>query len=167
MYNIPLVLLIGQNSQMDPREYLPFLRELSSLESNYQRFCIDKRLKRYGPALRHIRLAGLSLTRPFYGCHITCSGNAHFQEAITFINDNTLYADALEVWADDHDEKLVGSPLPFFGPSLRPDRNCWACMGIGSSNGGSLKMQHLVCSREPEYAIVQRAFSILSSFQMA
>ena len=42
----------------DPREYLPFLRELRALEMYYQRFKIDDYLKRYESALRNLSLAG-------------------------------------------------------------------------------------------------------------
>jgi elongator complex protein 1 len=44
--------------QQDPREYLPFLRELRSLETNYQKFKIDDHLKRYGKALKNLGNAG-------------------------------------------------------------------------------------------------------------
>lgn len=43
----------------DPREYLPFLRELRVLEKYYQRFRIDDHLKRYKSALRNLSLAGM------------------------------------------------------------------------------------------------------------
>ena len=42
----------------DPREYLPFLRELRALEKFYQRFRIDDHLKRYTKALRNLSLTG-------------------------------------------------------------------------------------------------------------
>ena len=44
----------------DPREYLPFLRELRALEKYFQRFRIDDHLKRYKSALRNLSLSGLS-----------------------------------------------------------------------------------------------------------
>lgn len=42
----------------DPREYLPFLRELRALDQYYQRFRIDDHLKRYEKALKNLSLAG-------------------------------------------------------------------------------------------------------------
>jgi elongator complex protein 1 len=87
MYDFALVLMIAQQSQkvrldhilrkifpllthfyQDPREYLPFLRGLRSLESNYQKFKIDEHLKRYVKALSHIHLAGSTrrLISPHY-----------------------------------------------------------------------------------------------------
>ena len=38
MYDFSLVLMIAQHAQKDPREYLPFLRELRALDKFYQRF---------------------------------------------------------------------------------------------------------------------------------
>ncbi|XP_054872358.1 elongator complex protein 1-like isoform X2 [Amphiprion ocellaris] len=46
-YDFDLVLMVAEKSQKDPKEYLPFLNMLKSLEPNYQRYTIDKHLKRY------------------------------------------------------------------------------------------------------------------------
>jgi elongator complex protein 1 len=70
MYDFSLVLLIAQNSQKvesnlirfftqlsaekDPREYLPFLRELWSLDESYRHYRINDHLKRYPSALRSL-----------------------------------------------------------------------------------------------------------------
>ncbi|RXN29143.1 elongator complex 1 isoform X1 [Labeo rohita] len=43
---------------MDPKEYLPFLNMLKTLEPNYQRYTIDKHLKRYRKALHHLSKCG-------------------------------------------------------------------------------------------------------------
>ena len=42
----------------DPREYLPFIRNLQSLEPFYQRFKIDEHLKRYESGLKNLAKAG-------------------------------------------------------------------------------------------------------------
>lgn len=47
-------------SLQDPKEYLPFLNNLKSLEPNYQRYTIDKHLKRYRKALLHLSKCGQS-----------------------------------------------------------------------------------------------------------
>ena len=78
MYDFSLVLLVAQHAQkvglydalsfmrysmlilhQDPREYLPFLRELRASEKYYQRFRIDDHLKRYKSALQNLHLAGM------------------------------------------------------------------------------------------------------------
>ncbi|KAI6112013.1 pol II transcription elongation factor [Pisolithus croceorrhizus] len=82
MYDFSLVLLVAQHAQKDPREYLPFLRELRALPSHYQRFGIDDYLQRYEKALRNLHLAG-----PTY-----------FQEALDYIERHQLYEAGLEIW---------------------------------------------------------------------
>ncbi|KAH7883327.1 pol II transcription elongation factor [Phlebopus sp. FC_14] len=82
MYDFSLVLMIAQHAQKDPREYLPFLRELRSLPQFYQRFKIDDHLRRYAKALSNLHLAG-----PDY-----------FQEALHYIEHHNLYEAGLGIW---------------------------------------------------------------------
>lgn len=42
----------------DPKEYLPFLNNLRKMETNFQRYSIDKYLKRYNKAIQHLSLCG-------------------------------------------------------------------------------------------------------------
>ncbi|XP_077863175.1 elongator complex protein 1-like [Saccoglossus kowalevskii] len=80
-YDFDLVLMVAEKSQMDPKEYLPYLNKLRVLESNYQKYTIDKHLKHYGKALQHISL---------------CDG--HFDECIQLIQDHSLYVEALKLY---------------------------------------------------------------------
>ncbi|THV06651.1 pol II transcription elongation factor [Dendrothele bispora CBS 962.96] len=82
MYDFSLVLLIAQHSQKDPREYLPFLRELRALDKYHQRFRIDDHLKRHVSALQNLSLAGPS----------------YFDEAIEYVERYQLYDSALSIW---------------------------------------------------------------------
>ncbi|KAF7294045.1 polymerase II transcription elongation factor [Mycena kentingensis (nom. inval.)] len=82
MYDFSLVLMIAQHAQKDPREYLPFLRELRSLETHYQRFRIDDHLRRHDRALKNIHLAGAD----------------RFDEAVAYIEKNHLYELAVSIW---------------------------------------------------------------------
>ena len=66
----------------DPREYLPFLRELRSLDKYYQRFRIDDHLKRYESALKNLAE----------------SGAERFEEAMQYIEKHNLYEAALKIW---------------------------------------------------------------------
>ncbi|KAJ3555021.1 hypothetical protein NM688_g2799 [Phlebia brevispora] len=84
MYDFSLVLMVAQHAQKDPREYLPFLRELRALEKYYQRFKIDEHLKRHDKALRN-----LSLT-----------GDDRFDEAMAYVEKHQLYDNALSIWKD-------------------------------------------------------------------
>lgn len=58
MYNLPLVVMVAEKSQKDPKEYLPFLNDLNKLPCDYQHYKIDSYLKRYGKALHHIVKCG-------------------------------------------------------------------------------------------------------------
>ncbi|KAF8633329.1 hypothetical protein AX17_004501 [Amanita inopinata Kibby_2008] len=91
MYDFALVLMIGQHSQKDPREYLPFLRDLRALDKYYQRFCIDDHLKRRESALKNLSLAG----------------EDRFQEAIAYIENNQLYEPALSIWKDTKEYNTI------------------------------------------------------------
>ncbi|KIK60852.1 hypothetical protein GYMLUDRAFT_244010 [Collybiopsis luxurians FD-317 M1] len=85
MYDFELVLMVAQHAQKDPREYLPFLRELRAVkDKSYQRFRIDDHLKRYSSALRNLAQAG-----PDY-----------FDEAIRYVERYSLYDVALEIWKE-------------------------------------------------------------------
>lgn len=51
LYDLDLTLLVAQNAQRDPREYMPFLESLSALPELRRRYTIDNHLKRYAKAL--------------------------------------------------------------------------------------------------------------------
>lgn len=84
-YDFDLVLMVAEKSQKDPKEYLPFLNMLKTLEPNYQRYTIDKHLKRYKKALHHLRKCG----------------EEHFTEMLNLVKDQRLYSDALELYPSD------------------------------------------------------------------
>lgn len=54
MYDLEITLLVAQQSQKDPREYLPYLQGLQEMQPLRQRFAIDNDLKRYSKALAHL-----------------------------------------------------------------------------------------------------------------
>ncbi|KAG7796246.1 hypothetical protein KL929_003437 [Ogataea haglerorum] len=51
IYNVPLALVIAQQSQKDPKEYLPFLQKLHVQPELRKKFMIDSYLKKYEKAL--------------------------------------------------------------------------------------------------------------------
>ncbi|XP_077387627.1 elongator complex protein 1 [Festucalex cinctus] len=92
-YDFNLVLMVAEKSQKDPKEYLPFLNMLKSLEVNYQRYTIDKHLKRYSKALTHL----------------TNSGDEHFPEVLQLVKEQKLYSQALRLYpADGAHYKALG-----------------------------------------------------------
>lgn len=54
IYDLNISLQVAQKSQMDPREYLPFLTKLNDMESSLKKFTIDDYLKNYESALKHL-----------------------------------------------------------------------------------------------------------------
>ncbi|OBT44189.1 hypothetical protein VE00_04835 [Pseudogymnoascus sp. WSF 3629] len=55
LYNLDLTLLIAQQSQKDPREYLPFLQKLQEMPVLRRQFSIDDHLGRHAKALTSLK----------------------------------------------------------------------------------------------------------------
>ncbi|XP_062827791.1 elongator complex protein 1 isoform X2 [Anolis carolinensis] len=87
-YDFDLVIMVAEKSQKDPKEYLPFLNNLKKMESNYQRYSIDKYLKRYPKALYHLSKCGPE----------------HFSEFLNLVVDQNLYKEALKLYRPDSQE---------------------------------------------------------------
>lgn len=87
MYDFALTLLIAQHAQRkDPREYLPFLRELRSFSPpEYQRFKIDDHLKRHSKALSWLFKAGAE----------------HHGEGLQYTQKHRLFHQALDIFQED------------------------------------------------------------------
>lgn len=83
-YNFDIVLMVAENSQKDPKEYVPFLNKLNQLEPNYRRFTIDMHLEHYKKALKNISLCG----------------EAHFSECLSLIKTQRLYTTALDLFPE-------------------------------------------------------------------
>lgn len=54
LYDLELTLLVAQNAQRDPREYMPFLQSLYTLPELRRKYTIDNYLKRYSSALTYL-----------------------------------------------------------------------------------------------------------------
>jgi elongator complex protein 1 len=83
IYDIDVALLVAQQSQKDPREYLPHLQKLHDMPSLEQRFTIDNDLKRYNKALNHLHSMD------------------DFERLKTFTAQHELYAAAIELYRYD------------------------------------------------------------------
>ncbi|GAP83825.1 putative elongator complex protein 1 [Rosellinia necatrix] len=83
LYHLDLALLVAQQSQRDPREYLPFIQNLHQLPTLRTKFTIDDHLKRHEKALSHLK-------------------DAHeHQEAQNYTVKHTLYSAALKLYRYD------------------------------------------------------------------
>ncbi|KAJ5889926.1 hypothetical protein N7504_010736 [Penicillium tannophilum] len=80
IYDLELTLLVAQQAQMDPREYLPFLRKLQQLPETRRQFEIDNHLSRFTKALKHLFTLG-----------------AH-EEILGYVTKHVLYKEALEIY---------------------------------------------------------------------
>ncbi|KAF1810268.1 IKI3 family protein [Eremomyces bilateralis CBS 781.70] len=80
MYELELAVLIAQQSQKDPREYLPFLQRLREMSELRRKFTIDEHLDRHGKALTHLHSMN------------------EFEEAKVYVQRHELYSNALELW---------------------------------------------------------------------
>ncbi|XP_034357990.1 elongator complex protein 1 [Arvicanthis niloticus] len=103
-YDFDLVLMVAEKSQKDPKEYLPFLNALKKMETNYQRFTIDKYLKRYEKAIGHLSKCG-----PEY-----------FTECLNLIKDKNLYKEALKLYRPDSQQYQAVSVA--YGEHLMKER---------------------------------------------
>ncbi|XP_067016133.1 elongator complex protein 1-like [Acropora muricata] len=82
MYDFNLVLMLAEKSQKDPKEYLPFLNNLQKMETNFQRYSIDRHLKRYSKAVTHLSLCGAE----------------HFEELVSLVKEHCLFKEALKLY---------------------------------------------------------------------
>ena len=95
-YDFEVMLLVAQQSNMDPKEYLPFLNNLKSLEENYRKYSIDCHLSNYDSALVHI---------------LQCRDRE--EECLSFITKHELYRRALEEIAKQDNKLCVSVSLAY------------------------------------------------------
>ena len=108
IYNIPLALIIAQQSQKDPKEYLPFLQKLYEESELRMKFSIDNYLKNYSKALESL------IKIPIKEC-------SNIQdEIIDYIIDNELYKHALKLYK--YDEINYNLILKFFASYLHSNQ---------------------------------------------
>ncbi|KAF2262254.1 elongator complex protein 1 [Lojkania enalia] len=84
IYNLELALLIAQQSQKDPREYLPHLQSLHDLPPLRRQFKIDDQLGRRVKALTHLR------------------DLEAFDEVQSYVLQHSLYQEALKLYQYDN-----------------------------------------------------------------
>ncbi|KAG0142181.1 hypothetical protein CROQUDRAFT_82453 [Cronartium quercuum f. sp. fusiforme G11] len=83
MYDLPLVVLIAQYSQKDPKEYLPFLQSLRELEEDMRKFKIDDYLGNYQTAIKHL-------------CTSIKDKEEEFDKVLKYVQRYCLYEEALK-----------------------------------------------------------------------
>lgn len=83
LYDLDVALLVAQQSQKDPREYLPYLQKLRDMPPLRRKFSIDDDLKRYPKALTHLHSLG------------------DFDELKTYVVKHDLYTPAIDAYRYD------------------------------------------------------------------
>ena len=86
LYDLQLALLVAQQSQKDPKEYLPFLRNLQGMSVLRRQYSIDNHLGRFKKALRHL-----------------CELGA-FDEVQQYTMKHNLYPEALDFYRYQEDK---------------------------------------------------------------
>ena len=115
LYDLELTLLIAQQSQKDPREYLPFLQNLQKMVELRRKHSIDDYLKRYTKALSSL-----------------CALDA-FEEVKSYTVKHKLYNPALEHYR--YQDAQLSAP---YAPSCRSPlfrrlvQRCSNCIRVSS-----------------------------------
>ncbi|KAI5809605.1 IKI3 family protein [Peziza echinospora] len=100
LYDLDLTLMVAQQSQKDPREYLPFLQGLEELEIVRRKFSIDDHLGRHAKALASL----VELVIRGEGG----DGDVIFEEELkAYVEKHELYREALEGFKYKPDQQRI------------------------------------------------------------
>ncbi|KAL8946014.1 MAG: hypothetical protein Q9222_007532, partial [Ikaeria aurantiellina] len=99
LYDLRLTLLIAQQSQKDPREYLPFLQNLQRMEVLRRKYSIDDYLGRFKKAAQHL-----------------CDLNA-FEELKAYTTRHTIYDHVLTFYR--YDESKYSTIMQLYADHLK------------------------------------------------
>lgn len=86
-YDFQLVVMVAKQTDRDPREYMPFLAHLQTLDEDYMRYSVDVHLRHMDDALRNL-----------------AKSKGRFDELVKFVEDNDMYVNALELFEKTSDE---------------------------------------------------------------
>ncbi|KAG5982359.1 hypothetical protein E4U55_002025 [Claviceps digitariae] len=109
LYNLDLALLVAQQSQRDPREYLPFIQNLHILPDLRRRFEIDDHLARRTKALTYLHALDV------------------FDELCSYTTKHALYQDALRIYR--YDPVRHGAITALYAEYLE-SRSCYREAGL-------------------------------------
>jgi elongator complex protein 1 len=99
LYNLELALLVAQQSQRDPREYLPFIQELHRMPPLKRQFTIDDKLEHWEKALGHLKALG------------------NFDDVKNYVVKHKLYQHALGIYR--HEEQHHRAVTDLFAAYLK------------------------------------------------
>ncbi|KAG5362866.1 Elongator complex protein 1 [Yarrowia sp. B02] len=102
LYDLEKTLLVAQQSQKDPKEYLPFLQKLQVMAEDRRKFTIDDHLEKYAEALESL-----------------IADKAGHEEIDAYITRHVLYNEALKLYTDKSDTQRVLNIYAAFLESTR------------------------------------------------
>lgn len=141
LYDLDLALLVAQQSQKDPKEYLPFLQELQEQSLLRRKFMIDEHLQRYSKALGYLS-----------------EMNDTFDELLEFMETHNLYKDALAIYR--RSEEKQNSILRLYASHLQ-GQTLYTEAGMTYENLGdyddALDAYQLAGAWERALSLVQRS----------
>ncbi|SPQ27367.1 09da9fb3-19e6-4348-805c-5fd7668165e4 [Thermothielavioides terrestris] len=103
LYNLDLTLLVAQQSQRDPREYLPFVQELHRMSPLKRQFTIDDKLEHWEKALDHLKALN------------------NFDDVKNYVVKHKLYQHALAIYR--HEEQHHRAITELFAAHLKSTSN--------------------------------------------
>ncbi len=125
LYNLDLALLVAQQSQKDPREYLPFLQMLQELPETRRRFATDDHLERYAKALISLKDSDPADETDEVDAYVV--KHSLYQPALTMYRYiparlaeiTRLYAEHLESKSQNHAAAMAYESLHIFADAAR------------------------------------------------
>lgn len=107
LYDVKLTLVIAQQSQKDPKEYLPFLQNLHVQAPKRKEFMIDDYLKNYEKALDWLHKLGPE----------------HQSEFDDYVINHTMYKKALAIYNYENDSVRTNETLFMFAQHLENEKD--------------------------------------------
>ncbi|KAK8969377.1 Elongator complex protein 1 [Platanthera guangdongensis] len=161
LYDLNLAAIVALNSQKDPKEFLPYLKELKNLPPAIMRYTIDLRLQRYESALKHMFSAGESHHEE---CLNLMKKNPQlFQLGLQLFAKNVKRREVLEAWGDHfHDEKCFHDAASAYLCSSSHQKAMKAYRGGGDWKG-VLTVARFVGLGDAD--VIQLAYELCEEFQ--
>uniref|UniRef100_A0A7S1PEA9 Elongator complex protein 1 n=1 Tax=Percolomonas cosmopolitus TaxID=63605 RepID=A0A7S1PEA9_9EUKA len=105
MYDFSLVIMVAQQSQKDPKEYLPFLADLQKQEQHLRRYNIDYSLGKYARALTH--LAAKEDNEEYFNLALKLVKDENlYHDSFTLFKDETHLSQLLEAYAENLEDNM-------------------------------------------------------------
>ncbi|XP_020585406.1 elongator complex protein 1 [Phalaenopsis equestris] len=134
LYDINLAAIVALNSQKDPKEFLPYLKELENSPPVVMRYSIDLRLRRYESALKHMFSAGED---HYEDCLNLMKQNPQlFSLGLQLFAKSAHRTEVIEAWGDHlYDEKCFQDAASAYLCSYSHHKALKAYRGAGDWKG--------------------------------